>query len=78
MNIVENNEIKELMDNVLEIKAMMKIVLNKVNSLTLGEKKNFSTDDSLIKDYLPLKTVEIFLQFEDMLNNENVEKQLVS
>ncbi|KAG5880353.1 hypothetical protein JTB14_025772 [Gonioctena quinquepunctata] len=61
------------MEIVADIRSMCQITLNKVNSIVeqpVDRSRNIDdTSDDVIKECLPLKTINCSLNLEDLLNN---------
>ncbi|KAG5887031.1 hypothetical protein JTB14_008384 [Gonioctena quinquepunctata] len=60
------------MEMVADIRSMCQITLNKVNSIvehSVDRSRNIDTSDDVIKECLPLKTIDGSLNLEDLLNN---------
>ncbi|KAG5885044.1 hypothetical protein JTB14_033363 [Gonioctena quinquepunctata] len=60
---------------VADIRSMCQITLNKVNSIveySVDRSRNIDTSDDVIKECLPLKTIDSLLNLEDLLNNNKI------
>ncbi|KAG5885028.1 hypothetical protein JTB14_027135 [Gonioctena quinquepunctata] len=73
--VVPANQISDIMEMVADIRSMCQITLNKVNSIvehSVDKSRNIDTTDDVIKECLPLKTIDGLLNLEDLLNNNKI------
>ncbi|KAG5893437.1 hypothetical protein JTB14_017877 [Gonioctena quinquepunctata] len=71
--VVPANQISDIMEMVADIRSMCQITLNKVNSIvehSVDRSRNIDTSDDVIKECLPLKTIDGLLNLEDLLNDK--------
>ncbi|KAG5894672.1 hypothetical protein JTB14_014321 [Gonioctena quinquepunctata] len=62
--VVPANQISDIMEMVADIRSMCQITLNKVNSIvehSVNRSRNIDTSDDVIKECLPLKTIDTFM-----------------
>ncbi|KAG5889627.1 hypothetical protein JTB14_025495 [Gonioctena quinquepunctata] len=73
--VVPANQISDIMEMVADIRSMCQITSNRVTSIvehSVDRSRDIDTTDDVIKECLPLKTIDGLLNLEDLLSYNKI------